>query len=261
MAFPNTYSLSSDSNRKKMGTYVKISLFWKFTKYSTQLQFHIRYGKIICKSSKQSIFHHYYVISYGTSGSRILPYMIMFILLRAFCSFGAKRWNQMLCGTRWPQSPAILRYFVWKYIFKIDWDIAIRIINFVCCLVPSNFNPWLPNCTGQRTRPRAMFPENFSAIGAVVTEIRHFEVSMVVSSAQHSVACLLTELLCLRVFTRIVLTAKRSHTRTPRLYQNVPWTFRNLFRPVWQPKNASFFRTCRGIRHFRLPTLPARVTL
>ena len=86
-----------------------------------------------------------------------------------------------------------------------------------------------------------MFPENFSVIGAVVTEIRHFEVSMVVSSAQHSVACLLTGLLCLRVFTRIVLTAKRSHTRTPRLYQNVPWTFRNLFQPVWQPKNASFF--------------------
>ena len=40
--------------------------------------------------------------------------------------------------------------------------------------------------------------------------------------------------------TRIVLTAKRSNPRTPRLLQNVPWTFRNLLHLVSWSKNAYF---------------------
>ena len=39
---------------------------------------------------------------------------------------------------------------------------------------------------------------------------------------------------------RIVLTAKRSNPRTPRLLQNVPWTFRNLLHLVSWSKNAYF---------------------
>ena len=87
-----------------------------------------------------------------------------------------------------PQTPAITRFFVWIFIFKIGWDIAIQNFNFVCCLSPSDFNPGLHKLVYWKTLPRTMFPENFSTIDAVLTEIWHFEVGLVVSSAHHSMA-------------------------------------------------------------------------
>ena len=101
--------------------------------------------------------------------------MSMYISLRAFCSFSEKRWNQMPFSIRWPQWPAILSSFVWKFIFKIDWDIAIQSL---CSLVPSYFEQRLRNSTHQETRSWAMCPENMSAIGTVVAEIRHFKVGI-----------------------------------------------------------------------------------
>ena len=101
----------------------------------------------------------------------------------------------------------------------------------------------------------------FSAIDTLVAEIRHSEVGLLVSSALHSTGCQHTQLVYSCVFTRIVLTAKRSYNRTPRLFPNVLCTRRNFFQLVWQPKNASFFRTWRETAHFRSPSFPARVTL
>ena len=66
-----------------------------------------------------------------------------------------------------------------------------------------------------------MLPENFNTIDAVVAEIRHSKVGSLVSSGLQSVACWHTQLVCLHVFTRIVLTAKQSFSRTHRLLQNV----------------------------------------
>ena len=135
--------------------------------------------------------------------------------------------------------------FFWKIISKIDWDIGIQRFNFVCCVAPSDFKRWLWNSLQSKSRFLATFPENFSAIDPIVAEIYHFKV---LSSAQHSrrQRGLLTHPTCVltRVFTRIVLTAKRSYSRTPRGYQNVPWTFRNLFQLVWQPKNVYFLGLC-----------------
>ena len=42
----------------------------------------------------------------------------------------------------------------------------------VCFLAPSKFELWLRNSTAAKRRSWAMFPDNLSAIGAVLTEIR-----------------------------------------------------------------------------------------
>ena len=94
----------------------------------------------------------------------------------------------MLYTIRWPKTPAITRIFVWIFIFKIGWDIAIQNFNFVCCLVPSDFNPGLHKSVHKKTRSWTMFSETLSKIDAVLTEIRHFEFDLVVLSAHHSVA-------------------------------------------------------------------------
>ena len=102
-------------------------------------------------------------------------YITMRILLNAVCSLGARCWNQVLCGTRWPQSPVIWRVFVWKCISKTDWDITV--LGF-CSLVPSGFKPWSRNYTDRKSSSCAMCPENMNAIGTVVTELRHFQVDL-----------------------------------------------------------------------------------
>ena len=75
-------------------------------------------------------------------------------------------------------------------------------------------NDWRP---GQKVR-----------FDPVVAEIRHSEVGLLVPSAMNSMVCLHTERVCLRVFTRIEPTVKQSYCRTPRSFQNVLCTFRNL---------------------------------
>ena len=135
--------------------------------------------------------------------------------------------------------------FFGKFILKINRDIAIQSFKFVCYVAPSDFKRCLWNSLQSKAMLLATFPENFSAIDPLVAEIYHFKV---LSSAQHSrrQRGLLTHPTCVltRVFTRIVLTAKRSYSRTHRGYQNVPWTFRNLFQLVWQPKNVYFLGLC-----------------
>ena len=60
--------------------------------------------------------------------------------------------------------------------------------QFFCCLAPSYFNSGLHKSVHFRTRSQTMSHENLSTIDAVLTEIRHFEVGLVVSSAPHSLA-------------------------------------------------------------------------
>ena len=139
-------------------------------------------------------------------------------------------------------------------IYLQNWP-GYRYSKFQFCLLRSAISTQL------NTRVWAMFSENFSAIASVAAEIWHFEVGLLVSSALHSVAGEHTQLVCLRVFTRIVLMAKRSFSRTAWLSHNAFYTFGNLFQLVWQPKNTSFFRTWWGTAHFRSPSFPARVTL
>ena len=62
----------------------------------------------------------------------------------------------MLYTIRWPQTSAIMRIFVSIFISKIGWDIAIQNFNFVCCPVPSGFNPGLHKSVHYKTRSRTV---------------------------------------------------------------------------------------------------------
>ena len=177
---------------------------------------------------RHNTFHANDVPDYVTEGARTFSYIIMSILLRAFL------WCEIQEPNGIHHLMAPLTSFIENFCLKVylkNW-LRYRYSKFQFCLLPSAIDILATvttlgtfkhldisnvSCKFQRNRPSSFW------------DTARFSLS----SAQRG---LLTHL-CFRG-TNIVLTAKRSYSRTFRRLQTILCDFWNLLQVLLRPKNA-----------------------
>ena len=150
----------------------------------------------------------------------------------------------------------------WEFCLKVylkNW-LRYRYSKFQFCLLPSAIDILATvttlgtfkhldisnfSCKFQRNRPSSLCDTVLLSLSS--------------ASAMSAQRGLLTHL-CFRG-TNIILTAKRSYSRTLRRLQTILSDFCNLLHVLLRPKKRLIRGTMAGTPHIRSPTFPARVTL